>query len=217
MRAYDVFKSVLGAPKRALALACILAAAASLICPSGASAATTIDEFTFTQGGYTSPGLGGTAVLSGTFIGTVEPGGLIEKADLSSLQTGLSFGGLIDATLSLPGFFSFNTNGGSSSLDFAGHFTDFPNQNTTICLGAAAAFGGSLTGVNCGPGGVNGYDGLAATAAAFSTQELPVVNLISSVTTVPEASTWAMMALGFAGLGALGYGRTGRRLAATTA
>jgi hypothetical protein len=77
--------------------------------------------------------------------------------------------------------------------------------NTSVCVGAAAAFGGA-GGVSCGQGGVNGYVG------GFTTQDLPVVTLVSSVTT-PEPSTWAMMALGFAGLCALGYGRAKRRLA----
>jgi hypothetical protein len=36
-------------------------------------------------------------------------------------------------------------------------------------------------------------------------QDLPVVTLVSSVTSIPEPSTWVMMLLGFAGLGYVGY------------
>ena len=40
-----------------------------------------------------------------------------------------------------------------------------------------------------------------------------MATLVSSVTTVPEASTSAMMQIGFAGLGVVGY-RASRRTAA---
>ena len=55
-----------------------------------------------------------------------------------------------------------------------------------------------------------------ALSLSVRTQELPVVTLVSSVTTraVPEPSTWAMMLIGFAGLGFAGYKRArGRRAA----
>jgi hypothetical protein len=41
--------------------------------------------------------------------------------------------------------------------------------------------------------------------------QLPAINVMSGV---PEPSTWAMMLLGFAGLGFVGYQSAGRRRAA---
>jgi hypothetical protein len=67
-----------------------------------------------------------------------------------------------------------------------------------ICIGAAAAFG--LCGsVSPTPNGV-----LLVGFNYTATQESPVITLESSVVTgVPEPSTWAMMLLGFCGLGFL--------------
>jgi hypothetical protein len=161
------------------------------------ASATTIDTYDFSQGGYGSAILGGgTGVLTGSFTGVVEPDGFIERADVSSMSVTLA-GVTIDG---LPLFFSFDTAGGSSSLDFITKAVD----SISACVGAVAEFGSGFGG--CGPGG---YNGIVGDLAIFPleddvTQDLPVVTLVSSVTT-PEASTWAMMLLGFAGLGFAGY------------
>lgn len=139
--------------------------------------------------------------MTGSFSGTVEAGGLIELADLSDL----SFVFTVPSTdpqapilqfsgHGLPSFFSFNTTGGSSSLDFTAIF------DVQICVGA-------VTALVCGLDGFNGsvFDGLNL----FRTEDLPVVTLVSSVTaSIPESSTWALMLVGFAGLAFAGYRRT---------
>ena len=168
--------------------------------------AATIDTYDFAQGGYTfngSPFL--TGVLTGSFTGNVESSGFIEIADLSSINvtftTTIALEGLIPFFGFGPAtFFSFDAAQGPGSLDFE---TGISNTKSVICVGAVAAFGFGA----CGSGGVNGF-----VTPIWTTQALPVVSLVSSVTTVPEVPTWAMMLVGFAGLGFAGY-RTSRRTA----
>jgi PEP-CTERM motif len=162
--------------------------------------AATIDTYDFTQGGYTfngSPFL--TGVLTGSFTGNVESSGFIEIADLSSINvtftTTIALEGVFQAFGVGPAtFFSFDTAQGPGSLDFE---TAIDNVGGVVsCVGAVAAFGFGA----CGLGGVNGF-----VTPIWTTQALPVVSLVSSVTIVPEPSTWAMMMIGFAGLGFAGY------------
>jgi hypothetical protein len=142
--------------------------------------------------------------LTGSFTGAVEPDGFIELADVSSMSVA-ERGDYIDG---LPLFFSFDTAGGSSSLDF---ITKAVNSETA-CVGAAAVFGSGFGG--CGPGGYNGIFGDLAIFPLDNdvTHDFPVVTLVSSVTT-PEPSTWAMMLIGFASIAFAGY-RVSRRTAA---
>jgi PEP-CTERM motif len=156
--------------------------------------ATTIDTFSFTQGGYTNGGI----ILSGTFTGTVNSNGFIELADLSNFSDTFEYvSGLLTVTdlgyLTGLSLFSFNAQSpiDSGSLDFAGQV----GLGANLCVGGAAAFG------SCGGTGSRG-----AYANSFFTDEAPVVTLVSSITSgVPEPSTWAMMLLGFAGIGFMAY------------
>jgi PEP-CTERM motif len=173
--------------------------------------AATIDTYDFTQGGYTfngSPFL--TAVLTGSFTGNVESSGFIEIADLSSINVTFTITTDLEPVFQVFGFgpatfFSFDTAQGPGSLDFETAIGDV--GGAVSCVGAVAAFGFGA----CGLGGVNGF-----VSPIWATQALPVVSLVSSVTIVPEPSTWAMMLLGFAGLGYAGY-RASRRTAAAAA
>ena len=148
--------------------------------------ATTIDTYDFTQDNYqisgnTSP----PGVLTGSFTGAVEPSGFIELTDLSSSNVVLTLG-MVVIHFGSASFFSFDTVGGASSLDLIAE-TDL----SVACVGAVAEFGFG----NCGIGGVNGF------AANLTTQSLPTVMLVSSVTTVPEPPTWLAMLIGVLGLG----------------
>jgi hypothetical protein len=71
-----------------------------------------------------------------------------------------------------------------------------------ICLTTVALSGPALAGGNILPGS-------AATVTGSSIYQL-------SVGTVPESSTWVMMAIGFAGLAFAGY-RTSRKAVLTAA
>ena len=74
-------------------------------------------------------------------------------------------------------------------------------------MGAVAVFGAT----GCGSGGVNG-DFVEPEFVSFTTQDLPVVTLVLSVRTgVAEPSTWAMMLLGFAGLGFVAANRSEKK------
>jgi hypothetical protein len=77
-------------------------------------------------------------------------------------------------------------------------------------------FGSSFGVAGCGVGGVDGYgltNGLERTVIV-TTQDLPVVTLVSSVTTsVPELSTRAMLLLGPVGLGVAGLRRSAKSVA----
>jgi hypothetical protein len=176
---------------------------------SSAGNATTVDTFSFTQGGYTIAGTSTVVgTLSGTFTGTVDSNGFIELADLSNFSDtftvvlgNLSAVGVLDLTsLSL---FSFNA---QSPIDSGS--LDFENQpgSGALCVGAAAAFS------SCGGTGSRGA--VAGGSFNYFTDEAPVVTLVSSSITgdpiasgVPEPSTWAMMVLGFFGVGYMAYRR----------
>jgi hypothetical protein len=162
--------------------------------------AATVETFHFTQGGYQNHG-----VLSGTFTGTVESNGFLSKADLSAIDIQFSADASPTLLFSLstlfiePGaLFSFDTAGppfDAGTLDIFGGASLIGN----ICVGAAAAFG------LCGG---SGFHGVVRGALIAYTNETPVVTRISPVVTaVPEPSTWAMMILGFCGLGFMAYRR----------
>jgi hypothetical protein len=179
----------------------VAAVVAFMVFASTDGNATTVDTFNFTQGGYTSTGYTGyTGVLTGTFTGTVNNIGYIELGDLSSFSDSFA---KTDA-LGTVTYWDFSP--GSISFSF------MPNDAGTlsienevlafapVCVGFPAAFG------VCGGGG-----GHLGVVASFVTDQAPFVTLVSSVTTaVPEPSTWAMMLLGFAGLGFMAYRRNNR-------
>jgi hypothetical protein len=167
--------------------------------------AAVIDTFSFSNlNGWSTFGTN----FSGSFTGTVEASGFIELSDLIAFQLSgtienVGFAGRL-SNLTL---FSYDTKGGASSLGFIE--TAF---GLTVCGGAPSVL--SLT---CDPGGNN--PGSATAVVIFPgrlasfTPDLTTVTLVSS--SVPEASTWAMMALGFTGLGFAGY-RASRRAAVAT-
>ncbi len=163
------------------------------------SRAATIDTYDFSQSGYTAGG----AVfnpLVGSFSGQVEPTGLIELSDLTSFLvrsptiTNIPPGGPPMTEIVVPAFFSFNTTGGNSTLDVAASTAD---GEIKVCAGAAAAFGGTIAGVNCGAGGGStGYIYFAG--GAFATNQFAQVTLVSSVTApaaAPEPGTLPLFTL----------------------
>ncbi|HLH02647.1 MAG TPA: hypothetical protein VKX25_07750 [Bryobacteraceae bacterium] len=144
--------------------------------------ATTIYTYDFSQGGYQN------GPLTGEFTATADASGIISRSQLLSFSL---FGGL---PLPSPQFFSFLTNGGSSSLAIAWESAD---GRFGVCVGAPAAFGGNIDGANCGPGQVNGYF-FNQNGFVYTTEQLAVVTLVSAVTTTtaPEPEAVGLMVLG---------------------
>jgi outer membrane lipase/esterase len=70
---------------------------------------------------------------------------------------------------------------------------------------------GAVVGANCGT--YVYWDGIHPTAAAH----MEIADAFVAVATVPEPSTWAMMILGFAGIGFMGYRRSRKSTMALTA
>jgi len=159
-----------------------------------AARGTTVDTFSFTEGDWSNFSMMSngtvtlnpipTGILTGSFTGVVEPGGFIELADLSaftlayqsqSLTTGENL-----ASLTL---FSYDTNGGASSLDIAG--LGFPFD---LCVGAAATLQAGCTAnfqenFPAGTKGVVDFDGIFEVSP-----DQPVITLVSSVTTNPTVT-----------------------------
>jgi hypothetical protein len=181
--------------------------------------ANTIDTFDFTQGGWThrAPGQFTGVVLTGTFTGMVEPSGLIEAADLTNFsaqlavpngQTGV-FTTIDPLSIGGQPFFSYNVNGGASSLDFvASGFSGYLCEGAVTTLSPRACFLGAAP-----------ANAFAASQDFGATFEQATITLASSVVTnpsgspsnpVPEPGTVAMLGIGCVVLGAWRRRNSGR-------
>jgi hypothetical protein len=165
--------------------------------PAGAE---TIDTFDFVQNDYVwklTP-LIVAFNLDGSFTGTVEPDGSIQQADLTAFKANvpLEIDDLFTtANLSL---FSYNTTGGSNSLDFV---VSGPVGaiGAILCVGASVGLDPACL---LAGGAIPAFaDGKLFFTSPFLylTGDFPTVTLVSSVTSVPEASTWTMLITAFAG------------------
>jgi hypothetical protein len=103
-------------------------------------------------------------------------------------------------------FFSFDTNGGASTFDLAA-----ASAINEVCIGAAAAFGGTINGLYCGPGDNAGYVILPSehsAVTAYTSQDAVQLELMSFVTTTPlpaaaTPATWRMLASALAAAASL--------------
>ena len=170
----------------------LLAIAGLLVVSSGAYGAT-IDTFNFIEPNVYengAPAGGQTFEFAGSFTGAVEASGFIEQADLSAFTVQLADSngnpipqysmGLSSLTL-----FSFDANGGASSLDFAGT-PEIALSN--FCVGAATALDAACT-FNFGytyPVGTVGV--LLLQGPADLSSSFPQITLVSSVTTPPSSA-----------------------------
>ena len=106
--------------------------------------ADTVNTYDFRIDGWTIFPRGqpdSSSILTGSFTAVVEPNGLIEQADLKSFTAKFS-PYLFSWTLSDLSLFSFNTNGGASSLDFV---VGVRPEEVGTCVGAAALFAADCT------------------------------------------------------------------------
>jgi hypothetical protein len=122
--------------------------------------------------------------LTGTFTGTVEADGTIQLTDLTAFQEVFATGGFVTGVVPLADLtlFSFNTNGGASSLDTAGS----PANPINICQGGAVPFDPQCTSnfTVFYPAGTFAVAEQNGTPVAIAESQ-PVVTLITSVTTNP--------------------------------
>lgn len=188
--------------------------------PAGAA---TIDTFSFTQsnwmGSFSDGGMIHTSgpvaggLLSGSFTGIVEPGGLIRLADLSAFSDNFTDTaapmGVATLAMNLGSLtaFSYLTSGGASTLDIAGTFDAGGN-----CVGGAVPFSPACTDgfAFAYPPGIFGAGFIVADPVPIVVAlDQPVITLVSSVTTVPEPSALPLLAA-FAGL----FGFAARRRSA---
>ena len=170
-----------------------LAMAAAMI-SAPAAHASIINTYNFTQSGWFDvvnpiPTVGNAEpniILSGSFTGTVEPSGVIALADLTAFTETINAGtATFTQVLSQLSLFSFNTNGGASSLTIARN----PVFEVNLCAGAAVFLSANCTRnftLNY-PAGIFGvYEGLGN--PFFVSENLPVITLQSSVTTQPTGT-----------------------------
>jgi hypothetical protein len=97
----------------------------------------------------------------------------------------------------------------------AGNLRGAPDQTTLVSIGGSDPV--SFTPLNTQPytletvffKGVSGQ--LSFTELGPSNQQGNLIDNVSVITGVPESSTWAMMLIGFAGLGFVAYRRSKKR------
>jgi PEP-CTERM motif len=96
-------------------------------------------------------------------------------------------------------------------------------EQVRICVGIVAAFGacnrfyGGIVG-RSSPGVIGFTDDIDRFLGIANTDQFATVTLVSTVVTdVPEPSTWAMMILGFAGVGFMAYRRRNQTAALAAA
>lgn len=158
-----------------------------------ASAAVT-ETFSFSNGpaGWFSGN--GISRINGQFTGTVEPSGLIELTDLTNISITVIPTTLHGAGLGDLSFFSYDTLGGASSLAMI-----VSDGATTACVGAPA----TLSPV-CNPSAQPlppQTKAIIIVDGSFfdSSPNFSTITLVA--TAAPEPPVWAMLLLGFAGLG----------------
>ena len=177
-----------------------------------AASAAVIDTFSFSApSGWNAQVIG----FSGSFTGSVEASGRIELSDLSAFQ--IDGRGLFGAnSLSNLAFFTYvfsNNTGGASLLGFIDTLSALPPDtgiSITVCSGAPSVLSLACNNPARGSNPVSTSAvvliGTGSAGGVFTTPDLTGVTLVSSVNTnVPEPSTWAMMLVGFAGLGLVRY------------
>ena len=177
-----------------------------------------VETFSFVSGSYMFSGSPGPvdASVTGTFSGNVEGDGYIELADLVSFNAAVhinyvySLSGPLD--LSDLTLFSYNTLGGAASLSLEGAHSS-PDISGSVCMGAPAALDPKCASGSTNPIAMFSYSWsnlpppAVGVGVIVHTTVAPTITLVSAAA-APEPATWALMALGFAGLGLVGRARS---------
>jgi hypothetical protein len=160
-----------------------------------------------------SPSVAGSASVdlvgsvNGSFFPNLAPSATLDAVDLDGSEgTGFSPSGDLQSNMSL------STGNYVVSFLLAGNMRGAPPQTTTISIGSQsfALTLPSSQGYTLFTHTFNNASGdLSFVESGPASQQGSLLADVS-VSTVPEASTWAMMVLGFAGLGFAGYRRARR-------
>jgi hypothetical protein len=183
----------------AIGLGLAIAIVTGLLLAARAEAAT-ISTYTFTQSGYIfSDGSPSTAILNGTFAGSVEPDGLMKLAGLTQFQIRLTIAPGTPAEYTVPSsdiamLFSFDTlsspnaSGGNSALAIVAF--GFFGSPGYLCVGSPTPFSCHVS--------ANG----AFSLYGLRTLALPHVTLVTALTPIP--APLVLFGTALAGLGLLG-------------
>lgn len=179
-----------------------------------------VETFSFVSGSYSINGESGPpyidAGITGTFSGNVESDGYVRLADLISFAATVYFNNvdLVSGPLDLSdlSLFSYNPEGGPATLFVKGSHSS-PNISGIACMGLPAVADPDCAITSPNPIAIFHYSwtnvsqSLSGLDVTAYTTVAPTITLIPS-TAAPEPSTWALMALGFAGLGLVGRRRS---------
>jgi len=180
---------------------------------------TTIDTFSFTEQGWLyTVGLGGTiqtgaadpgGMLTGTFTGTVEPSGFIQQSDLTSFSAEYTDSAGVVIKQKIVTFFSYNVDGGGSSLSFSGY-----RFQPGFCVGQTIFLLLDCNNIYTYPPGTNGVVAFISYPAVVTTG-LPVVTLLGQTTLLPPPPPLTPVSepasLGLVGAALVGSGTVLRR------
>ncbi len=179
-----------------------------------------VETFSFVSGSYSINGESGPpyidAGITGTFSGNVESDGYVRLADLISFAATVYFNNVDSVSgpldLSDLSLFSYNPEGGPATLFVKGSHSS-PNISGIACMGLPAVADPDCAITSPNPIAIFHYSwtnvsqSLSGLDVTAYTTVAPTITLIPS-TAAPEPSTWALMALGFAGLGLVGRRRS---------
>ena len=190
---------------------------AALMCATPTFAGVVNETLDFSLGGFIDIEAGQpspTSNISGSITATFDPtqNYTDDTADLvvhsfSGTSVGSSLGFTYDPSNH---FFWFGGTQNGSSLDVAGT-DDFVITYDLTNLSDPMFVSCGAPGIECGSQtGNSAYDATAFTRTA-SPELIWIIAAADSVSGVPEPSTWAMLLLGFAGIGFAGYRRTRAR------
>jgi hypothetical protein len=194
------------------AAVCLAMMIGSLAFAAGAKAST-IYTYNFTQSGYQNPSLPGvTGVLTGTFSGTADSLGFMDKSGLTAFSAsfdaafaGSFFANPIDG-LSAVDVFSYDPANGASTLNIAAHAGP-----TQACVGAAAAFGLCIGSGNIGAV----IFVLNGPIAGVFTSEAAKITLVSPVAATPIPAALPLFVASLGALGLFGCCKSRRQARAT--